>query len=252
MSVRIPLADRIDAVLPQTQCTQCGYPDCRRYADAVAAGEAAINRCPPGGDEGIVLLAELTGRPPLPLDPACGSTKPFMVALIDEAHCIGCTLCIQACPVDAILGAVKQMHTVLADECTGCELCIAPCPVDCIDLVPARRPDALPEREAQADRWRGRHRFHLFRIERERTERTARLAAKALAKRDDPHFAAPDKQARIEAALVRSQARLASAPAAAPEPVPAPQAADAARARQAKLDDIMARAAARLAQAKKG
>ena len=139
------LAARIDALLPQTQCTRCGYPACRPYAEAIARGEAAINRCPPGGEAGIRALAALTGRPPLPLDPACGVESPPSVALIDEDACIGCTKCIQACPVDAIVGASKLMHTIVADLCTGCELCIPPCPVDCIAMVPARGvPERLP------------------------------------------------------------------------------------------------------------
>jgi electron transport complex protein RnfB len=130
-----PVADRIDALLPQTQCGQCGYPGCRPYAAAIAAGEADINQCPPGGAAGVQALAELLGREPKPLNPEHGVEKPKQVAVIDEASCIGCTLCIQACPVDAILGAAKLMHTVIARECTGCALCIAPCPVDCIRLV---------------------------------------------------------------------------------------------------------------------
>jgi electron transport complex protein RnfB len=139
------VVDRIDAALPQTQCTRCGYPACRPYAEAIARGEAAINRCPPGGAEGVRALARITGRPVLPLDPACGIEAPPSVAVIDEAVCIGCTKCIQACPVDAIVGASKLMHTVVAGLCTGCELCIPPCPVDCIAMVPARGvPGRLP------------------------------------------------------------------------------------------------------------
>ena len=130
-----PLVEKIDAILPQTQCGQCGFPGCRPYAQAMANNEADINRCPPGGETTIVALAELLGREPKPLDPERGEEKPPMVAVIDENTCIGCTLCIQACPVDAILGAAKQMHTVIAPECTGCELCVAPCPVDCIAMV---------------------------------------------------------------------------------------------------------------------
>jgi electron transport complex protein RnfB len=129
------LAERIDAALPQTQCTRCGYPDCRGYAQAIASGEAAINRCPPGGAEGIARLAALTARPVLPLDTSCGAEGPLKLARIDEAWCIGCTLCIEACPVDCIVGAAKQMHTVMASDCTGCELCLPACPVDCIELV---------------------------------------------------------------------------------------------------------------------
>ncbi|MDO8206830.1 MAG: electron transport complex subunit RsxB [Gallionella sp.] len=130
-----PLVDKIDAVLPQTQCGQCGFPGCKPYATAIAAGEADINLCPPGGEEGIHKLADLLG---MEFKPFGGATvpKPKSVALIDESTCIGCTLCIQACPVDAIAGAAKQMHTIIASECTGCELCLAPCPVDCISMVP--------------------------------------------------------------------------------------------------------------------
>ncbi len=130
-----PVAEQINRILPQTQCGQCGYPGCRPYAEAIASGEAEINQCPPGGQAGIEALADLLGREPLPLNPENGQEKPKTVALIDEAVCIGCTLCIQACPVDAILGAAKQMHTVIESECTGCDLCLPPCPVDCITMV---------------------------------------------------------------------------------------------------------------------
>ena len=131
-----PLVDKIDAILPQTQCGQCGHPGCRPYATAIAKGEADINQCPPGGEEGIHKLADLLGREFKPLNAENGVEKPKSVALIDEATCIGCTLCIQACPVDAIVGAAKQMHTVVAPLCTGCELCLPPCPVNCITMEP--------------------------------------------------------------------------------------------------------------------
>ena len=135
-----PLVDKIDAVLPQTQCGQCSYPGCRPYAEAIAKGEADINQCPPGGEAGIRALAELLGVEPKPLSAEHGKEKLApTVAVIDESVCIGCTLCIQACPVDAILGAAKQMHTVIARECTGCELCVAPCPVDCIAMIPVKQ-----------------------------------------------------------------------------------------------------------------
>ena len=130
-----PLVDKIDAVLPQTQCGQCGYPGCRPYADAIAEGSADINLCPPGGEEGIQKLAELLGVEPKPFGEGA-EPKPKAVAFVDENNCIGCTLCLQACPVDAILGAAKQMHTIIASECTGCELCLPPCPVDCISMEP--------------------------------------------------------------------------------------------------------------------
>lgn len=129
-----PIAEQINAILPQTQCGQCGYPGCKPYAEAIAAGDK-INKCPPGGEATIQALAELLGVEPEPLDAVEGE-KPEMVAFIREAECIGCTKCIQACPVDAILGAARQMHTVIASECTGCDLCVEPCPVDCIDMIP--------------------------------------------------------------------------------------------------------------------
>jgi len=132
------LADKIDALLPQTQCARCGYPDCRAYADAIARGETGIDRCPPGSDETLKALAKLLGQPVAPLAPDVGRFTPGTVAFIDESLCIGCTKCIQACPVDAIAGAAKQMHTIIEALCTGCELCLPPCPVDCILLQPAR------------------------------------------------------------------------------------------------------------------
>lgn len=130
-----PLVDRINALLPQTQCGQCGHPGCRPYAEGIANGEP-INKCPPGGEATIHALADLLDVEAPPLDAEHGEEKPKMVAYIREAECIGCTKCIQACPVDAILGAAKQMHTVIIDECTGCDLCVEPCPVDCIDMLP--------------------------------------------------------------------------------------------------------------------
>jgi electron transport complex protein RnfB len=130
-----PLVDKIDAVLPQTQCGQCGFPGCKPYAEAIAKGEADINKCPPGGEEGIHKLADLLGKEFIPFGEGA-APKGKSVAFIDENTCIGCTLCIQACPVDAIVGAAKQMHTIIATECTGCELCLAPCPVDCISMLP--------------------------------------------------------------------------------------------------------------------
>ncbi|MHB1677072.1 MAG: electron transport complex subunit RsxB [Sulfuriferula sp.] len=131
-----PMVEQIDAILPQTQCGQCGFPGCKPYAQAIATGKADINQCPPGGEAGIRKLAALLGVEFKALNAEHGEPKPKSVAVIDENICIGCTLCIQACPVDAILGAAKQMHTVIASECTGCELCIAPCPVDCISMIP--------------------------------------------------------------------------------------------------------------------
>ncbi len=134
-----PIVDQINALLPQTQCGQCGYPGCKPYAEAIASGEADINRCVPGGEAVIMALADLLGRDPKPLAEDVGEAKEGRyVAVIDENLCIGCTLCIQACPVDAIVGAAKHMHTVIAEECTGCELCVEPCPVDCIHMVPVK------------------------------------------------------------------------------------------------------------------
>ncbi len=185
----MPTADQIDALLPQTQCTKCGYPGCRPYAEAIARGEAGINQCPPGGEAGVRALATLLNVAFKPLDPANGVEQPRGAAFIREELCIGCTLCIQACPVDAIVGAAKLMHTVLIEVCTGCELCVPPCPVDCIDMLPlaelARRGSAEGAREASipvathAHRWRARYASHLLRTARERQERDARLAAKA-------------------------------------------------------------------------
>jgi Na+-translocating ferredoxin:NAD+ oxidoreductase subunit B len=135
LSAAALLVERIDAALPQTQCTRCGYPDCRSYAEAIAGGAADINQCPPGGAEGVARLAAITGRGIKPLNPANGLEGPRRVAVIDEAWCIGCTLCIKACPVDCILGGPKAMHTVVREDCTGCELCLPACPVDCIDMI---------------------------------------------------------------------------------------------------------------------
>ena len=134
------LVEKIDALLPQTQCAQCRYPGCRPYAEAIARGEADIDRCPPGGEATVRALAELLDREPRPVDPRYGPTRPPLVALIDEGRCIGCALCLPACPVDAIVGSPRLMHTVIADQCTGCELCLPPCPVDCIALMPPGQP----------------------------------------------------------------------------------------------------------------
>jgi electron transport complex protein RnfB len=181
--VTTSLADLIEDQLPQTQCTKCGYPACRPYAEAIAAGEAEINQCPPGGHEGIVRLSKVTGRPVIPLNPVNGFERPRSVAFIDEALCIGCTLCIQACPVDAILGAAKQMHTILPSLCTGCDLCVAPCPVDCIVMYPVTETTGWDAwSQEQADAARARHDFRTARLKREQEENDARLAAKAVAK----------------------------------------------------------------------
>ena len=206
------LADRIDAVLPQTQCTKCGFSGCRPYAEAIAAGTAGINQCPPGGAIGIDRLAAVTGRPPLPLNPSHGVERPLHVAVIDESLCIGCTLCIQACPVDAIVGAARVMHTVVAEWCNGCDLCVAPCPMDCIAMVPV-----LPVRAWNDDdaRWsRARYEARGKRLAVERAEREQSLLLKAqsrlveLSGRDD---LAPEESARkravVQAAIERARAR---------------------------------------------
>lgn len=178
------LADQIDALLPQTQCTKCGYAGCRPYAEAIADGSAGHNQCPPGGAQGIAKLSQLLNKPVIPLNSVNGTERPRPVAVIDEAICIGCTLCIQACPVDAIAGAAKQMHTVIADLCTGCDLCVAPCPVDCIAMTPVTGNDTgwHAWSQAQADAARNRYAFRNFRLQREKQENDARLAAKAAAK----------------------------------------------------------------------
>ena len=139
-----PTADEIDALLPQTQCTRCGYAACRPYAEAIAAGTAEINQCPPGGAATIAAIARRSGREPLPLNPHNGIEGPALVAVIDENRCIGCIKCLPACPMDAIIGARRQMHTVISRMCTGCELCIAPCPVDCISMVARSAADHDP------------------------------------------------------------------------------------------------------------
>ena len=145
----VDLIDAVDALLPQTQCTRCGFPDCRAYASAIALDGAPINQCPPGGAAGIAALALATGREPLPLNPQNGVEGPLRLAVIDEAWCIGCTLCLNACPVDCIVGGPKAMHTVVESLCTGCELCIPVCPVDCISLVD-QGDDWNPERANEA------------------------------------------------------------------------------------------------------
>jgi electron transport complex protein RnfB len=178
------LADQIEDLLPQTQCTKCGYPACRPYAEAIADGTANYNQCPPGGAEGIARIAALLGQPVIPLNPLNGIERARPVAVIDEAVCIGCTLCIQACPVDAIVGAAKQMHTVIPELCTGCDLCVAPCPVDCIAMIPVteNKTGWQAWSAEQADAARDRFHHRQLRLRQEKEENDARLAAKAAAK----------------------------------------------------------------------
>ena len=168
------LTDQIDALLPQTQCARCGYQGCRPYADAVANGTANINQCPPGGAATIAALATLLARQPLPLDPAFGVEADARVAMIDEARCIGCARCLPPCPVDAIVGAKRQMHTVLDSHCTGCELCIAPCPVDCIVMIPRPRQHAAPLPALNRQRYAQRN----HRLQQRAHERAALIAAR--------------------------------------------------------------------------
>ena len=168
------LAEKIDALLPQTQCTKCGYAGCMPYAEAIAAEEADIDRCPPGGEAGIAALAKLLGRAIVPLDVTRGEHLPHRIAVIDETACIGCAKCLAACPTDAILGANKVMHTVIPELCTGCDLCIPPCPVDCISMAEdPRYPVSLDAGIA-----RQRFQFHNFRLARDAREREEFLAAK--------------------------------------------------------------------------
>jgi Na+-translocating ferredoxin:NAD+ oxidoreductase subunit B len=210
-----PLADQIEDLLPQTQCTKCGFPACRAYAEAIARGEASYNQCPPGGVQGIAQLAQLLGKPVIPLNPVHGAERARPVAVIDETLCIGCTLCIQACPVDAIVGAAKQMHTVLPEHCTGCDLCVAPCPVDCIAMV-----EVTPGKtgwqawsQEQADAARHRYARRSLRLQRDQQENEARLAAKAATRTReaaasiDPEQKAEQdrKRAIIQAAMERAR-----------------------------------------------
>jgi len=204
------LVEQIDALLPQTQCTQCGYQGCLPYAQAIAEQGEAINRCPPGGQEGIKALAQLLSRPEPELDTTCGPHTALYLAVIDEAHCIGCTLCIQACPVDAIVGANKLMHTVIADQCTGCGLCVPPCPVDCIDMQPAGFA-WTPTHAAQA---RINHKARQLRLRAQHPE-SSNLAARTLANKASLSPAASHnddaKQKIIADALARARARRAAA-----------------------------------------
>ena len=198
------LAARIHAALPQTQCTRCGYPDCAAYAEAIVQKTVAINQCPPGGAEGVTRLAAITGQPALGLNPANGLESPRAVAVIDEAWCIGCTLCLPVCPTDAILGSNKMMHTVIEHHCTGCELCIAVCPVDCISLenVTGDLTGWAAWSQVQADHALERYSFHSY-------LRPGTLAKSPHTdlKADENSPATDKKQSVIEAALARSRAQ---------------------------------------------
>ena len=208
---------RVLAALPQTQCTRCGYPDCAGYAQAIATNAAPINQCPPGGAEGVQRLAAITGQPASPLNPEFGAEGPRHVAWIDEAWCIGCTLCIKACPVDCIVGGNKRMHTVIEADCTGCELCLPVCPVDCIalDNVTAERTGWQAWSEAQARDARDRYELTSARRRRSAREHAETMEIKAqdkLARLPELVRGASEselnrKRATIEAALARAKAR---------------------------------------------
>jgi electron transport complex protein RnfB len=216
-----PSAADLLAVLPQTQCTRCGFPDCAAYAQAIADGTAAVNQCPPGGMEGVQRLAALTGQVAVPLNPENGVEAPRTVVFIDEAWCIGCTLCIKACPVDAIVGANKLMHTVIEPYCTGCELCLPVCPVDCIELetISGSATGWAAWSQEQADQAKKRYYFNSLKRKREEAENDKRLEEKALLKLSDinAHSQHTDtavldkKRAVIEAALARARAKRAIA-----------------------------------------
>jgi Na+-translocating ferredoxin:NAD+ oxidoreductase subunit B len=211
------LAARLNDALPQTQCTRCGFPDCSAYAQAIAAGEAPINQCPPGGSEGVARLAALTGQPVRALNPEHGAEGPRGLAVIDEAWCIGCTLCIKACPTDAILGSNKLMHTVIEPYCTGCELCIPVCPVDCIQMENAtgERTGWAAWSQTDAENARDRYTFHRIKVQRDAENNAVRLEKKAEMKLADlaAHSRHTDpvvldkKRLIIEAALARARAR---------------------------------------------
>jgi Na+-translocating ferredoxin:NAD+ oxidoreductase subunit B len=194
----VSLVDRILEVLPQTQCTRCGFPDCAAYADAIASGEAAINQCPPGGDEGIHRLSAVTGQAFVPLNPDNGVQSPRSVVWIDENWCIGCTLCIEACPVDAIIGTHKRMHTVIESECTGCELCLPVCPVDCM---------LLKNVSGEASGWDAWSASAAEQARQRYAARQARLSAPVVVAPSLPEM---HKQSRVQAALARAKVHISA------------------------------------------
>ncbi len=203
-AILVSLVQKLHAALPQTQCTRCGYPDCAAYAVAITQGQADINQCPPGGAEGIARLATVIGQPALPLNPANGLETPRSVAVIDEAWCIGCTLCLPVCPTDAILGSNKMMHTVIESHCTGCELCIAVCPVDCISLenVTGELTGWAAWSKAQADQALERYNFHSL-LRPESLVKSPKTPLKTA--QNSPE--STKKQSVIDAALARSRAQ---------------------------------------------
>lgn len=219
----LKLTELLEDALPQTQCTKCGYPDCHGYAVAMANSEAEHNRCPPGGSEGIIRLGKILGKPPIPLNLACGEERTRAVAIIDPKQCIGCTLCIKACPVDAIVGTAKQLHVVIEDRCTGCDLCIPPCPVDCIDMLEVTETtgwNAWTSQQAHAARTH--YHARKKRLIREKADNDKRLAAKASLKlkaldSETPQSADAQrelerKRAIIAAAIARAKNQLKQTP----------------------------------------
>lgn len=198
------LVDQLNSLLPQTQCTKCGFDGCKPYAQAMAAGQAEPNRCPPGGPETIAALSAVLDKPAQPLDPECGVHQPFQVALIDEEHCIGCTLCIQACPVDAIMGATQKMHTIITEDCTGCELCVEPCPVDCITMVPGEREWTKADARQAKQRYEQRNARLALRHEETKGPAARTLANKPKVAKIDTNT---DKPSRIAQALARARAK---------------------------------------------
>ena len=212
------LADQIDAILPQTQCTQCDFEGCKPYSQAIVSGEAEINQCPPGGQDGVDALAELLGRQTLPLNQTHGETKPKRIAIVDEKACIGCTLCIKACPVDAFVGSSKVMTQVIAQECTGCDLCLPVCPVDCIDMIESESYAKIPYEDSDQiyyalnqrqilerairDNSRERYQFHQARLERNKHERDELLKSRTIALKEKMAKDKSQKE-KIEAAIQR-------------------------------------------------